>query len=83
MRPTLTIVDATRVLVRNGPKGGNLDDVREEGALAASLDPVAVDAWAAELLGVKPEKVEYLGIAEGMKLGKVDYRALRPVEIRT
>ena len=29
MRPSLTVIDATRVLVRNGPQGGNIDDTRE------------------------------------------------------
>jgi hypothetical protein len=29
MRPTLTVVDATRVLMRNGPQGGNLADVED------------------------------------------------------
>ena len=30
-RPTLTVVDATRVLVANGPQGGSLADVRNVG----------------------------------------------------
>ena len=30
LKPTLTIIDAYRTLVRNGPTGGNLDDVEEK-----------------------------------------------------
>lgn len=83
MRPTLTLVDATRVLIRNGPKGGNLADVKEEKTLAAGVDPVALDAWAAELLGAKRNDVRYLAIAERMGLGTVDYRSLKPKVIDT
>lgn len=78
MKPTLTIVDATRILLRNGPKGGNLADVREAGALAASVDPVAIDAWATELLGAKQSEVEYLALAAAKGLGTTDYRSLHP-----
>ena len=28
VRPTLTVVDAVRILIANGPTGGNLDDVQ-------------------------------------------------------
>jgi uncharacterized protein (DUF362 family) len=46
LRPTLTILDAWRVLVRNGPGGGSLADVLLKRTVAAGTDPVAVDAWA-------------------------------------
>ena len=82
MRPTLTVVDATRILLRNGPTGGNLADVRQEDALAVSLDPVAVDAWATDLLGIKRSKVGYLKLAERRGLGRMDYRSLSPVELK-
>ena len=82
MRPTLTVVDATRVLLRNGPRGGDLGDVKREDAIAVSLDPVAVDAWAATILGFKPAKVGYLGIAAKRKLGRTSFKALSPVTIK-
>lgn len=82
MKPTLTIVDATRVLLRNGPQGGNLDDVKEENAVAVALDPVAVDAWATELLGKRLSRVGYLPLGEAQGLGKVDYKSLGPVELK-
>ena len=83
MKPTLTIVDATRVLLRNGPRGGNLDDVKVENAVAVALDPVAVDAWATELLGKRTSQVAYLAMAEQLGLGKIDYKSLNPVELKT
>ena len=44
MRPTLTVIDCYRVLIRNGPTGGNLEDVLLKKTLVASTDPVAADA---------------------------------------
>jgi len=83
MRPTLTVVDAHRVLMRNGPRGGNLDDVRAEHALAMSLDPVAVDAWACDILGAPRDQVGYLRLAEQAGLGTTNYKSLNPVQLTT
>ncbi len=83
MRPTLTIVDATRVLLRNGPTGGNLNDVKRMDAVAASLDPVAVDTWGVELLGANPAEMGWLKKAEARGLGTMHYRSLGPIELKT
>jgi uncharacterized protein (DUF362 family) len=82
-RPTLTIVDATRVLMRNGPVGGNLADVKRLDAVAVSFDPVAVDAWAATELGFDVASIEHLGLAASAGLGTTDFRSLGLVEIST
>jgi uncharacterized protein (DUF362 family) len=82
-RPTLTIVDATRVLLRNGPVGGNLADVKRLDTIAVSVDPVAVDTWAAVALGFDPASVDHLALAEKAGLGTMDWRSLAPVEITT
>lgn len=83
VRPTLTLVDATRVLTRNGPAGGNLADVRTLNTVAASVDPVAIDAWATDLLGTPLADVRYLAIAAARGLGRLDYHDLGMVEIDT
>lgn len=41
IRPNLTIVDATRTLVTNGPRGPG--EIVETGKVVAGIDPVAVD----------------------------------------
>ena len=69
VRPTLTIVDAARVMVRNGPQGGGLSDVEERNLLGAATDPVAIDTWAAGLLGRSVEDVPYLSLAQAAGLG--------------
>ncbi len=83
MRPTLTVVDATRALLRNGPVGGNLADVKRLDTVALSFDPVAVDAWAAAQLGFDPNRIGHIVLAEKKKLGKLDWRSLDPVELTT
>lgn len=83
MRPTLTVVDATRILLRNGPTGGNLNDVKKVDAVAVSLDPVAVDTWGVELLGANPEEMGWLKKAEARRIGTMDYRSLGPIDIKT
>jgi len=83
MRPTLTVVDGTRILMRNGPTGGSLADVKQGNVVAVSTDPVAVDAWACTLLGLKPGQLAWLQRGQAKKLGLVDYRSLNPVEFTT
>ncbi len=51
MRPTLTVVDGTRVLLRNGPQGGNVADAKEMRTVIATVDQVAADACGCELIG--------------------------------
>ncbi len=82
MHPTLTLVDATRILMRNGPRGGNLDDVRSVNALAVSTDPVAIDCWATDLLEARIAEVKYLKLAADRKLGQTDYKSMA-VEVNT
>ncbi|MBF0095983.1 MAG: DUF362 domain-containing protein [Magnetococcales bacterium] len=80
VRPTLTVVDATRILLRNGPSGGSLDDVKVENTILAGLDEVALDSWSLALLGLGASQVPYLAMAEQHGLGKVDWRSLNWME---
>ncbi|MBU1340260.1 MAG: DUF362 domain-containing protein [Proteobacteria bacterium] len=72
IKPDLTIVDATRVIVRNGPQGGDLKDVKKLDTIVGSLDPVAVDAYATTLFGLKPHQVEATLEAYKRGLGQID-----------
>jgi uncharacterized protein (DUF362 family) len=67
LRPDLTVIDATRILVAHGPSGGDLADVRRRDTVIASADWVAADAWTTRLFGKTPESVPY--IAAGARLG--------------
>lgn len=81
VRPTLTVIDATRVLLRNGPKGGNLDDVKHTHTVVACTDPVAADAFACTLIGKRPDEITYLAQAEARRLGTVQWSSLRHVRV--
>lgn len=77
LRPSLTILDAIRILLRNGPSGGNLNDVKRMDVVIAGFDQVAVDSLGASLFGIKGEELRYLVNAEKMGQGTIDYRKLR------
>ena len=75
IRPTLTILDGTKILMENGPTGGDPSNVVDGDVVMASLDPVAQDAWAFEhLLRRDPDQLpEYLHKSEAKGSGKIDY----------
>jgi uncharacterized protein (DUF362 family) len=78
MRPTLTVLDAWRVLLRNGPGGGNLEDVVLRKTVIASSDPVALDAWAAQAYwNLDAEKLPYLAMAAARGLGSARFEDKR------
>ena len=81
MRPTLTVLDATRVLRSNGPSGGSLDDVERRDTVAVGVDEVALDSFGATLLGLDPAELGFLQLAERRGLGRIDFRSLRLEEI--
>jgi uncharacterized protein (DUF362 family) len=76
VKPTVTILDAVRILVANGPTGGDLKDVRKLDTIIAGTDIVAVDSYATSLFGLKPDDVGYIKIAADMGLGIKDLSAL-------
>ncbi len=75
IKPTLTILDGTHVLMENGPTGGDPANVKNADVILAGVDPVAMDAWAYEhLLERSGSLPEYLYKAEARGSGKTDYR---------
>jgi len=77
MLPTLTMMDCYRILVRNGPTGGNLEDVAVKKTMVAGTDPVAIDAYVAKAYwNLDPEHMPYLQMAAARGLGSVEYDKL-------
>ena len=77
MLPTVTLLDCYRILLRNGPTGGNLEDVALKKTIVAGTDPVAIDAYVAKAYwNLDPEHLLYLQIAAGRGLGTVDFEKL-------
>ena len=81
MRPSLVVVDAMRVLVRNGPQGGNIDDTKEMNTVFATVDQVAADAFGCTLIGQTAENLPYLKMGQERGLGTMDWKSLRVREV--
>lgn len=77
IKPQLTIIDAIRILMNNGPQGGNLNDVKVMNTIIAGVDPVAVDAYGATLFGLKPAELGFLVEAKNRGLGTMDLNVLK------
>lgn len=78
VRPTLTLIDCYRVLVRNGPTGGNLEDVQLKKTLVAGTDPVALDAYVAKAYwNLDTSDLPYLKMASQRGLGTLQFDKLR------
>lgn len=74
IKPTLTILDGSKVLMQNGPTGGDPSNVKDGDAVLAGVDPVAIDAWAFEhLLERGTDYPAYLPMAEAKGAGKLDW----------
>lgn len=76
-RPDLNIIDCSRVLLRNGPTGGNLNDVKVLNRIIATEDQAAGDSVAAGYIGFSPESIEYLQIAQRKKFGNISKSAIK------
>jgi uncharacterized protein (DUF362 family) len=75
-KPTITLIDATRIMIRNGPFGGSTSDVAEKNTLILSDDQVAADAKASLLFGKRPQDIGFIRMAQKRGLGTYDFQKL-------
>jgi uncharacterized protein (DUF362 family) len=80
VQPKLTIIDAVRILMNNGPTGGDLNDVKQTNTIIASADPVAADSYGATLFGYKGADISYIQAAADMGLGTMDLKSIKIAE---
>ncbi|MGC9344111.1 MAG: DUF362 domain-containing protein [Bacteroidales bacterium] len=80
--PDLTIVDAYRVMKRNGPRGVSVDDVVTMKAQLIGKDMVSLDTAAIKLFGKDPEEVKYMGLAEQAGVGTANLESLNIARIK-
>ena len=76
LRPDLSVIDATRILVANGPSGRSLADVRVKDTVIAAADWVAADAYATRLFGKTPAFVPSIKAGADLGLGTMDLATL-------
>lgn len=75
-KPDLTIVDAYNVMMKNGPRGVSVEDVRTMKSMILSTDIVAADAASAKIFGMEPDEVPHIAIAHAMGSGTMDLTKL-------
>ena len=80
VRPKLTVIDATRILLRNGPQGGDTNDVKIMDTIIASADPVACDAYATTLFGLRPDQIDSTVAAYKLGLGEIDLARMQVIK---
>ena len=76
VKPTLAILDAYRVLFRNGPTGGSLDDVRLAKTLVAGTNQVSIDAYGTQFFDKTPADFKWLVEANKRGMGEIDLSKL-------
>ena len=84
IRPNLTIVDATQVLLTRGPEGPG--QTKQLNTIIAGTDPVAVDAYATTLerwngQKLEPKDIGYIVAAHELKLGEIDLNKVNIKEV--
>ncbi len=76
VRPKLTVLDATRILLRNGPQGGNLRDVKKLDTVIAGTGMATVDAYGTTLFDLGPQDLSCIVKANKLGLGEIDLTKL-------
>ncbi len=80
--PTLTIIDAYRILTANGPQGGNPDHVKLTKTLIASSCTVSADYLGLNLFGHTLDDVDYIKAAAEEGLAKFDLKNLNVKRVK-
>lgn len=81
-KPALNIIDCYNVMVKNGPQGVSKEDVVQMKSQILTTDWVAGDTAAAKMLGVDPQRVDYIPIAHKMGLGNMNLDSLNIKRIK-
>lgn len=81
--PDLNVIDAYRVMMKNGPRGVSVEDVVTYKTQIVSTDIVAADAAAAKVFGSEPEDIEYIVKASELGIGnyKLDELNINRIKI--
>jgi uncharacterized protein (DUF362 family) len=75
-KPALNIIDCYNVMVKHGPQGVSKEDLVLMKSQIITADWVAGDTAAAKMLGVDPQKIDYIPIAHKMGLGNMNIDSL-------
>jgi uncharacterized protein (DUF362 family) len=76
-KPDLNIVDAYYVLKKGGPRGVSVNDVELLKNQIITTDILAADVAATKIFGLDPESIEFIKIANELKIGQMDLNQLK------
>ncbi len=82
IKPTLTVLDAVRILTANGPTGGSLSDVKQLNLVAVGTDQVSMDSFGATLFGLKGSDLGYVRLGAKAGLGVMDLSKIKIKKVR-
>jgi uncharacterized protein (DUF362 family) len=83
MKPTLVILDGMNVLMKNGPTGGRLSDVKPMNTVVAGTDMVAVDSYGyTHLMERDLAELTYIHKAHDRGLGNKNWQDLPHKEVQ-
>jgi len=82
IQPDLNIMDAYRVMKRNGPRGVSVSDIVLMKSLIVSEDIVATDAASAKLFGKEPGQIKHIRVAGEAGVGNSDLSSLNINKIK-
>jgi uncharacterized protein (DUF362 family) len=84
MKPTLVVLDGMNVLMRNGPTGGRLSDVKPMGTVVAGTDMISVDSYGySHLLERDIAELTYIHKAHNRGLGNMNWKDTVYKEVQT
>ncbi len=81
IKSQLTVIDAYRIMVKNGPTGGLPADLQMPKTCIASADPVAADARGALLFDIQPKDLDFIVRAAKMGYGEMELSKVRVKEV--
>jgi uncharacterized protein (DUF362 family) len=79
--PKLNVLDAYRVMVRNGPPGGSPQDLELMKKCIVGVNQASVDAYGATLFGKKANEIRHIALAGELGVGEIDLAKLKIKEV--
>jgi len=80
-KPKLNVLDAYRIVVRNGPKGGNPQDVEMAKKCIVGVNQASMDAYGTTLFGKKPSEIRHIAMAGALGIGEIDLAKLKIAQV--
>jgi uncharacterized protein (DUF362 family) len=76
-KPTLNVIDAYNVMMRNGPRGTSTADLAHKMFMILSPDMVAADTAASAIMNLSPDDITYIGMATEHGVGVSQLKNLK------